>query len=110
MKPENKYALLELARQFDIDDTGSTEERLRELIKDRISFLIANDFNRLIMFLYKLDVSEKKLYARLELKKGVDAETIITDLIIERQFQKAQSRKKKYPFKKDDTIDEDEKW
>lgn len=105
---ENREILIALADQLEVGQTDFPEGRLRELIRQRISYLIANDFNRLILLLYRLDVSEKKLYASLEENNEIDAPTIITELIIERQLQKARSREN--PFKKDDNFPEDEKW
>jgi hypothetical protein len=107
---ENREILVTLANQLEMVQTDSPAEKLRELIRLRISDLITNDFNRLVMLLYQLDVSEKKLNACLEENKKTDAATIITELIIERQLQKAQSRKQEHPFKKDNNIPEDEKW
>ena len=109
-KMENREILIALANQLEIVQTDSPAEKIRELIKLRISDLITNDFNRLVMLLYRLDVNEKKLYSCLEENKGVDAATIITELIIERQLQKARSREQDHLFKKDDNIPEDEKW
>ena len=107
---ENTDILRSLAGKLEIARTGVPDERLRELIETRISDLIANDFNRLVRLLYRLDISEKKLYATLEANKGTDAAVIITALIIEQQVQKAQSRRQENQFKKDDNIPEDEKW
>jgi hypothetical protein len=73
-----------------------------------INKLIEADFHKLISILYRLDVSETKLRQLLEENTGSDAGVIIADLIIERQIQKIKSRQQ---FgRKDNTIDENEKW
>ena len=54
-----------------------------------------------------LDVNENKMRNVLEQRDGENASGLIADLIIERQLQKIESRKK---FKTDGAIDENEKW
>ena len=86
---------------FEIDEsllpaTDSSEEKIhaiRQLLIQRIEELIRSDLEKLKWILYRIDVSEKKLYEQLQ-KSETDAASVIADLIIERQIQKAESRKK----------------
>lgn len=80
----------------------------KEILTARINELLANDFNKLISILYRLDINESKLRLLLQQQEGEDAAGIITDLIIERQLQKIKSREEFRP--KQDDIDENEKW
>ena len=81
---------------------------LREELAAYINTLVQSDFNKLVQLLYRIDVNEAKLKSMLKQNSGADAGLIIANLIIERQIQKLQSRKS---FKKkDDEINEDEKW
>jgi hypothetical protein len=82
-------------------------DRLRRLLAVYINDLIEKNFQQLVNILYRLDVSEEKLKQMLQ-SKYEDAGLIITDLIIERQNQKLESRKKFQQQQKD--IDEAEKW
>jgi hypothetical protein len=64
------------------------QEKLRTLIND----LIQNDFQKLITILYRVDVNENKLKSILKEEVGRDAADIISNLIIERQVQKINTR------------------
>ncbi|MBK6378796.1 MAG: hypothetical protein IPF72_03265 [Chitinophagaceae bacterium] len=73
-----------------------------------INQLIKNDFDKLIAYLYRIDVNEEKLKTLLQQNPGEDAGNIIATLIIERQEQKIKYRKQ---FSKKDTdFDGEEKW
>jgi len=73
-----------------------------------INTLIQTDFQRLVSLLYRIDVSENKLRSLLEKNPGADAGLIIAELIIERQLQKIKSRRQF--TRRDNNIDENEKW
>jgi hypothetical protein len=66
---------------------------LQEKLKTYINDLIQNDFQRLISILYRVDVNETKLKRILKEEAGRDAADIISNLIIERQLQKINTRK-----------------
>jgi len=72
-----------------------------------INHLITNDFNKLIVILYRLDVSEEQVHKLLKQQPNKLASDTIAKLIIERQQKKMQV---KATFKKDKNIPEDEKW
>jgi hypothetical protein len=107
---EDKEPLISIATELELRNTDSVPGELRKKIESRISDLIANDLNRLTLLLYRLDVNEKKLAAALEQNRGSDAAIIITDLVIERQLQKAITRKQDHGFRRDENIPDDEKW
>ncbi|MFN8285248.1 MAG: hypothetical protein U0V74_00770 [Chitinophagales bacterium] len=65
----------------------------RQLLIERIGELILKDFDKLKWILYRIDVSEKKLTEALKNTEADPAE-IIADHIIQRQIEKAKSRKK----------------
>jgi hypothetical protein len=73
-----------------------------------INTLIKNNFDKLIAYLYRIDVNEQKLKTLLQQKPGEDAGNIIATLIIERQEQKITSRKQF--SQRDNSFDEEEKW
>lgn len=96
----NKQLNLELA-------PGIPLHNLQEKLSAFINELIEEDFQKLILILYKVDVSEQKLKTLLQENKNADAADIISELIIERQLQKIKSRKE---FKSGITDCEEEKW
>lgn len=76
----------------------------------QINDLILNDFNKLILILYRLDISESKLTSLLKVQSpgnGMNTAEIICHLIIERQIEKIKSRKQ---YGKENQISEEEKW
>ncbi len=73
-----------------------------------INGLIKDDFDKLITYLYRIDVNEQKLKSLLQQNSGEDAGNIIATLIIERQQQKIKTREQ---FNKPhNNFDEEEKW
>ena len=86
---------------FEIDEsllpaTNNEEEKFRAfrlLLIRRLDELLQRDFEKLKWILYRIDVSEKKLSAALE-NSDQDAATVMADMIIQRQIEKAESRKK----------------
>jgi hypothetical protein len=92
--------LLQLTSQLNADE-------LRQQLVLHINHLLLNDFNRLVLVLYRVDVSEKKLKELLQVNPQTDAAIIIADLLIERQQQKI---KTKESFRRNDNIPDEEKW
>jgi len=73
-----------------------------------VNELIQIDFQKLIMLLYRIDVSEQKLKQLLQVQPQENAGDIIATLIIERQLQKIRTRQQ---FRQqNDLFDEEEKW
>jgi hypothetical protein len=76
-----------------IDNEEEKFRAFRQLLIQRIDELIHRDFEKLKWILYRIDVSEKKLNYALQ-NSEADAATVVADLIIQRQIEKAESRKK----------------
>ena len=72
-------------------------EDLRNWLIEQVAYLIDRDFEHLLRVLYLIDVSEKKVRLLLEQNEGENASSIIADLILERQAEKIESRKKYVP-------------
>jgi len=103
---KNEQVLEEVSKELEVTvkDHSFTKQALVEKIND----LINTDFQKLVLILYRMDVSEIKLKQLLNENPGTNAALIITDLMIERQEQKILSRQQ---FKKkDENISDDEKW
>ena len=83
-------------------------EELLAWMTQYIDQLISNDFHALLLLLYRIDVSEKKIKSLLAEDNGRNSAGIIAGLIIERQQQKIFSRTQ---FKSSPIdIDDSERW
>ncbi len=90
-----------LADKFELDNNllpanvegDDRMKAFRALLIRRIEELIQQDFEKLKWILYRIDVSEKKLTEALK-DSEADAAEVIADHIIQRQIEKAESRKK----------------
>ena len=85
-----------------------TYEELQKLLAEHINDLIKNDFEKLVGYLYRINVNEQKLKGLLHQYSDEDAGRIISLLIIERQQQKIKSRQQF--SQRDNDITEEEKW
>lgn len=101
-------SIQEMANELGMAVKGNDFSFNKQLIAERINELIQNDFQKLVSVLYRMDISEEKLKSLLKDNQGIDAGHIITDLMIERQLQKIKSRRQF--SKRDNNIDENEKW
>jgi hypothetical protein len=102
-KPDIEALLLKISQPIAVDGREALRQQLVILVND----LLVHDFQKLVLLLYRVDVSEKKLKNLLSLHPQTDAAEIIAGLLIERQEEKKESRAS---FKKDRDIPEDEKW
>ncbi|HMU44941.1 MAG TPA: hypothetical protein PKC72_01175 [Chitinophagaceae bacterium] len=92
--------------EISLPEKASLEE-LKEKLSTQINYLINHDFEKLVSILYRIDVNESKMRKLLESNKGENAAGLIADLVIERQLQKAESRKRSAS---DKNIPDEEKW
>lgn len=84
-----------------------SQDEMRHQLATHINYLINHDFEKLVFSLYRIDVDEARMRALLAKKDGEDAAFLISDLIIERQLQKIESRKK---FRQETQADEKDLW
>lgn len=77
---------------LDLPETANIEA-LEAILADRINRMITDDFNGLIQLLYRVDVSEPNLKKILRENAGTDAGLLIARLILERQWQKIETRR-----------------
>jgi hypothetical protein len=104
MQPSLPDKIIATADSIEQISSEKTREELISLIND----LINTDFHSLIQLLYRIDVNEKKIRFFLEENLHKDSADVITDLIIERQLQKIESRKKF--SQRNNAEDGEEKW
>lgn len=107
MKNETLVKEINKNMSIALPDSISLDE-LQVRLGEYINQLIQTDFQKLIMLLYRIDVSEVKLKQLLKVQPQEDAGKIIADLVIERQLQKIKTREQ---FKQqDNNFSEEEKW
>lgn len=82
-------------------------EELKEQLTQHINHLINTDFDKLVYYLYRIDVDEDKMRSLLSKTAGENAAELIAALIIERQLQKITSRKNSA---NSTDIPDEEKW
>ena len=99
--------LLNKELAIEISEKKSHNE-IRAELSAYINSLIKSDFERLISYLYRIDVHEQKLKTLLREYPGEDAGDIIASLIIERQQQKIKTREQF--SQRDNDVREEEKW
>jgi hypothetical protein len=106
---------LELKKQQSLPDTiisatdlidEKSKEKIREELIHLVNELINKDFHALIQLLYRIDVNEKKISLYLNENSDKDSASVLADLIIERQIEKRESRKK---FNQKNYEDDEEK-
>ena len=97
----NKELAIEIVKK------GSYNE-IHARLAEYINNLVKNDFDKLITYLYRIDVNEQKLKTLLQQNPQEDAGNIIATLIIERQQQKIKSREQF--SQRDNNVEEEEKW
>jgi hypothetical protein len=91
-----------VSKDFLIDDDtslipNSDFEKLEEFKKyliQRLTDMLDNNFNLLVNTLYRIDISEQKLAELFGNKNKENIPEKLADMIIERQMQKIQFRKK----------------
>lgn len=82
---------------------GLRPEELEELLAEKMNRWILTDFNALLQFLYRIDVSETRVRNLLKENPDEDAGRLLAKLVLERQWQKVQTRRQ---FKSGDTTEE----
>jgi len=81
----NKELSLELPENISLTE-------LKEELTQYINHLINTDFEKLIFYLYRIDVHEAKMKQLLQAHEGENAAALIAQLIIDRQIQKIKTR------------------
>lgn len=86
------------------------EEALEAALAEKVNVLIQRDFDQLLQLLYRIDINEQRLRRLLVENEGEDAGKIIARLIMERQWQKMESRRQYRQDNTTDEKDEEERW
>jgi hypothetical protein len=70
-----------------------TVDALETILAERIGILINTDFSALVQLLYRVDVGETRLRQLLQENRTTDAGRLIARLVLERQWQKIETRR-----------------
>ena len=82
-----------IAKDFDLPENIS-EEQLRDVLIKAFTYLVEDDFSKLLQILYRADVDQYKLKELLENTEGKSSAEIIADAYIARQKAKVETWKK----------------
>jgi len=85
----NKCKEFSLLAETELDSL----EEFKIYLTEKISELMINNFDQLLKILYQIDINEKKIKDVIHSDDNYKASSI-GDLIIERQLQKIETRKK----------------
>ena len=97
-----------LQNEFGIIIRADSEWKVMEkILAEYIDELIQRDFDKLVSLLYRIDVSEARLRKVLAENMGIHASELISQMILERQLQKIESREK---FKSTETETDEDRW
>ncbi|MCX8020640.1 MAG: hypothetical protein N2747_09130 [Chitinophagaceae bacterium] len=86
---------------------GEPEGALKAKMAAHINDLILHDFPSLVQLLYRIDIDESALRQLLQQNREADAGLLIAEMIIQREKQKAASRRL---FKQNKTDENEEKF
>ncbi len=81
----NKELSLELSDKLSVNE-------LEQQLTNHINHLINTDFEKLVYYLYRIDVNETKMKQLLQQHGGENAAQLLAQLIIDRQLQKIKSK------------------
>ena len=84
-----------------------TMQELEILLAEIVNGWIRSDFTRLVQFLYRIDISESRLRLLLEENTSADTGQLLATLILERLWQKIETRRQ---YKPGDTTSDEERW
>ena len=93
MTTNNDDIILLLNKELSLEIPANISfTELKEQLTQYINHLINTNFEKLIFYLYRIDVQEDKMRQLLQQQEGENAASLIAQLIIDRQLQKIKSR------------------
>jgi hypothetical protein len=102
---------LNRAYGWELDPTpADAREALETMLAEKINAMIRENFDQLLQLLYRIDINEQRLRRLLVENEGEDAGRMIAGLIMERQWEKMESRRQFRQDKPTDENDGEEKW
>ena len=96
-----------LLAQLNTDLSAEKKDALKKQLAVYLNDLLLHDFHSLVQVLYRVDVSEKKIKAVLDENPKEDAGNLLADLLIQRQLEKQETRKR---FQSPNEASDEERW
>ena len=94
-RPEEQEALQLICQNLGVDESAmGGREALIGLIAQRVNYLLENDKDLLLSYLYRLDISMTRINEMLKLKHIIPPHESIAHLIFERQMDRVRTKKK----------------
>lgn len=75
-------------------DPSLSMEDLRRVLRSRIKELLQDDFHALVQLMYRLDIDENRFHSAMSAPGSDERVNTLTDLIIERELQRIEFRRK----------------
>lgn len=72
----------------------SSNDELKQALQKRIAYLLDYDLNQLLNIFYRLDIPEDRVKTTLASEQPDQIATTLADLVIERELQKQEFRRK----------------
>jgi hypothetical protein len=94
MTHEEKEAGIIISRNFSLQGGYASLEDLHKILSEMICQMLIHDYQKLLNMLYRIDVSEKKFQEAFKEGSSHLVSGKISMLIIEREIEKANWRKK----------------
>ncbi len=96
-----------IAAAFSLPHNLPMDAQFIKLLAHKINALILHDFNGLVRILYRIDIEEKKIKQMLATHAQEDAGELIAKMILEREQEKAETRKR---LKRQNKESDEERW
>jgi hypothetical protein len=87
------YSLLRNTLELDIEE-GASDEQLLLVIERRVTEMLTQSPDLLFSYLYRLDISEKKIKEALYTSQESNPNMALAQLILTRQKQRIETKKK----------------
>jgi|APTNR8051073442_1049403.scaffolds.fasta_scaffold01607_5 hypothetical protein len=97
-------ALIRRDFEWDNDAGAPTEDELFELLSNHIAWLIEHRLEWLLSLMYRMDIDEARVSAALHPLAAEPANIGLARLVLERQRQRAQTKRDYQPPKLDDDM------
>ena len=86
---------LSLNKELDIQDGQYlTEDEILIILINRVNELLENDKDLLMSYLYRLDISQKKIASVLRVTNVIPPEQSLARLILDRQIERIKTKRK----------------
>lgn len=94
MRIEQQWELPFSPENISLEAQEANEARFREALTERVQEMLTHHFDRLVHALRRLDVRERDFHAAMQLPNTREMAEALTMLILQREWEKSESRRK----------------